>query len=146
MEGITTAQRRGRASWADCTPVAIPPERLAQLETAWKRTERWNVRVPVAGELSRMGPEILDRVEFDLALQVTELLHPKRHTVLTSTGPQWMVRAWSAGAPPEEKDQHEQVFRREFPGTDWLSADSASYYQLVCRMSGLSIPLLPEEA
>ncbi|GHH57826.1 hypothetical protein [Lentzea cavernae] len=127
------------------TEPVLPDELLDRLDKAWAQRKRWHVLVPVDGEISLTHPELLDRAERELAFKVEDLLQRDGRAVLTSTGPQWTVRAYSAGEPPEQKDKHERLFPRESPSTAQLGADVAGLYRLVCRMSGWSIPTIEEK-
>lgn len=146
MDALTTVQLRGRASWADCTPVAIPPVRLAQLETAWKRAEPWSIAQQFADPL-HSDSGFLDHVEQHLLQEVTFQASKARRAILTNSGPIWTVRPMIVGQLSENVDVE-------------VAADGASWRRgtplppqfqgcplwLMCRLSGLSTPLLPEES
>lgn len=141
---ITTAQRRDQASWADCTPVAIPPERLAQLETAWRQAERWNIAHQVADPLHD-DFAFLDHLEQHLLEEVVRGAVKAGRALLTNTGPLWTVRPLAFGGVGERVDFEEAAL-----GIEWKRGAPLPFagdpVWLMCRMSGLSIPLLPEEA
>lgn len=144
MDARTNALLRGRASWADCTPVAIPPERLAQLETAWQQAEPWSIAQQVADPLHD-DSAFLDHFEEHLLEEVVRGAVKAGRAVLTNTGPVWTVRPLAFGGVGERV-----AFEEAALGVEWKRGAPLPFagdpVWLMCRMSGLSIPLLPEES
>jgi hypothetical protein len=101
----------------------------------------WRVSYKAPGELAD-DAAWLDRIEQDLLETVVRDAARKHRALLTSSGPLWTVRSFPPGsvAPSDfEEAATGAVWKR---GTR-LPSDSGPVW-LMCRMSGLSIPMLAQ--
>jgi len=131
------------ARWGNGMTINIPPERLAHLETAWRHAEAWSIARQVADPLHD-DPAFLDHFEKHLMEEVVRGAVEAGRAVLTNTGPLWSVQP-SSFAPVSEHCDFEEAAH----GVEWTRGAPLPFASnpvwLMCRMSGMSIPLLPEE-
>lgn len=127
------------ATWNDGHQVAIPGKVLADLEVAWRQAERWGIH-HAAPDAVADQPEFLDVVERDLGRAVAVKAVKQRRSILTHSGPRWSLQPARSGARAE-RDEHADYC----PWTRGTPLPEGGAWWLVCRMSGLSIPLLPHE-
>jgi hypothetical protein len=131
-----------RAVWDDGQDVSVPGNVLAAFEAAWWGVQRWNIAQQYPDPLHD-DPGFLDHVEQALAEEVVRGATKAGRALLTSSGPVWTVR-------PLYAEIGEQVgFAVAADGFAWQRGTPLPYQHqrvwLMCRMSGLSIPLLPNE-
>lgn len=128
-----------RAFWDDGHQVSIPGKVLAELEVAWRQAERWGVP-HFAPDAIANQPEILDVVERQLNEDVIRQAAQRQRSILTHTGPRWSLQPFRPGRQAEQDERADY-----FPWTRGAPLPEGGGWWLVCRMSGLSIPLLPHE-
>lgn len=131
-----------RAFWDDGHQVSIPGKILAELENAWRGAQSWRIARKVADPLAG-DTAYLDHLEQHLLEEVTREAAKRGRALLTNSGPLWTV--WpaalsDAGGPAD--------FDEATAGYEWTRGARLPFagdaVWLMCRMSGLSIPLLPE--
>lgn len=127
------------AVWDDGHGVGIPGKVLAELEVAWRQAERWGVHYDVPDGVADQ-PKILDLVEQDLDRTVAVQAAEQRRSILTHSGPRWSLQPARPGAKAERDERADYC-----PWTRGTPLPEGGAWWLVCRMSGLSIPLLPHE-
>ena len=127
------------AVWDDGHGVGIPGKVLAALEVAWRQAERWNV-VQYHPDSSADNTEVLDAIELHLNESVGLQAARNQRSILTHSGPQWSLQPVRPGAQPERNERADYC-----PWTRGTPLPDGGGWWLVCRMSGLSIPLLPHE-
>jgi hypothetical protein len=128
-----------RAFWDDGHQVSIPGKVLTGLEAAWRQAERWSVQHFLPDSDAGL-PRILDSVEQHMDETVALEAAKKRRSILTHSGPRWSLQPVRPGAQPERDERADYC-----PWTRGTPLPEGGAWWLVCRMSGLSIPLLPEE-
>jgi len=130
------------ACWDDGQPVAIPGKALTELEAAWRDAQRWSIAHQVADPLHDDAP-FLDHVEQHMLEEVVRGAVKAGRALLTNSGPLWTVRPLDVGHFGERVDVELAA-----SGTPWSRGTPLPFtgvpVWLMCRMSGLSIPLLPE--
>lgn len=127
------------ATWNDGHMVAIPDKVLAELEVAWRQAERWGIP-HFLPDRHADSPRILDSIEQHLNEAVALEAAKKQRSILTHSGPRWSLQPFRPGhqAEPDELADY-------CPWTRGTPLPDGGAWWLVCRMSGLSIPLLPHE-
>jgi len=132
-----------RAFWDDGHQVSIPGKVLSGFELAWRHAEAWSIARQVADPLHD-DPAFLDHFEKHLMEEVVRGAVEAGRAVLTNTGPLWSVQP-SSFAPVSEHCDFEEAAH----GVEWTRGAPLPFASnpvwLMCRMSGMSIPLLPEE-
>ncbi len=129
------------ATWNDGHMVAIPDKVLAELEVAWRQVECWNAPPDFVPDHHADSPEILDAVERFMGEAVALEAAKKQRSILTNSGPRWSLQPVRHGALMREHDERADYC----PWTRGTPLPDGGAWWLVCRMSGLSIPLLPHE-
>lgn len=127
------------ATWNDGHTVSIPGKVLAELEVAWRQADRWHV-VEHHGDAAANSPDILDAIEDYLIERASMQAAKSQRSILTHSGPKWSLQPWRHGTIPERDKQADYC-----PWTRGTPLPEGGAWWLVCRMSGLSIPLLPHE-
>lgn len=129
-----------RAMWDDGHQVSIPGKVLAELEVAWRQAERWSAPPDFVPDHHASSPEVLDAVERLMSETVALHAAEKQRSILTSSGPRWSLQPARSGHPAERDERADYC-----PWTRGTPLPEGGAWWLVCRMSGLSIPLLPHE-
>lgn len=127
------------AVWDDGHGVGIPGKVLAELEVAWRQAERWGVPAFIPDAVADQ-PEILDVVERNLREAVAVQAAKQQRSILTHSGPRWSLQPVHGGQQAERDERADYC-----PWTRGTPLPNGGAWWLVCRMSGLSIPLLPHE-
>ncbi|PRY35370.1 hypothetical protein [Umezawaea tangerina] len=116
--------------------VLLPTDLLVRLEQAWAARNRVNVAQEVHAEVVEYSPKALDVVESSLRQRVVAAAAERNHTLMSTTGPLWTQRV-DTGAGLEPDFTRDVPWQRGTPLHDWAGV-------LVCRISGLAIPLIEE--
>jgi hypothetical protein len=127
------------AVWDDGHQVAIPGKRLAELEVAWRQAERWSDHYATPDRIADQ-PALLDLIERDLGRGVAVQAAEQQRSILTHSGPRWSLQPAHPGRQAERDEAADYC-----PWTRDTPLPDGGAWWLVCRMSGLSIPLLPAE-
>jgi len=125
-----------RAFWDDGHQVAVPGHILAELEVAWRQAERWSIP-HFLPDVCAGQPDVLDSVERNLNEAIVRQAAERQRSILTHSGPRWSLQPAQPGAQPERDEQADYC-----PWTRGTPLPDGGAWWLVCRMSGLSIPLL----
>lgn len=128
------------AVWDDGHGVGIPGEMLAELEIAWRQAERWSAAPDFVPDHHASSPEVLDAVERCMSETVALHAAEKQRSILTNSGPRWSLQPVRHG-----EDLERDAGADYCPWTRGTPLPDGGGWWLVCRMSGLSIPLLPHE-
>ena len=128
------------AVWDDGHGVGIPGKVLAELEAAWRQAERWNASPAFVPDDLVDQPEYLDAIEENLRLDVAVRAAKQQRAIVAHSGPRWSLQPARPGAGAERDPQADYC-----PWTRGTPLPEGGAWWLVCRMSGLSIPLLPHE-
>jgi hypothetical protein len=133
------------AVWDDGHDVSVPGNVLAAFEIAWRGVQSWSIAQQYPDPLHD-DPGFLDHVEQGLAEEVVRGATKAGRALLTNSGPAWSVR------PARYAEFGQQVgFSVAAESFAWQRGTPLPYLRghgptwLMCRMSGLSIPLLPHE-
>lgn len=133
------------AVWDDGHGVGIPGKVLGDLEVAWRGVQAWSIARQYPDPLHD-DAGFLDHVERELTEEVVRGAVKAGRALLTNSGPAWSVR------PASYAEFGQQVeFSVAAESLAWERGERLPYLRshgptwLMCRMSGLSIPLLPHE-
>jgi hypothetical protein len=129
----------GQATWDDGHGVGIPGKVLAELEVAWRKAERWSDHYATPDHVADQ-PALLDLIERDLGRGVAVQAAEQQRSILTHSGPRWSLQPANSSAQAERDERADYC-----PWTRGTPLPDGGAWWLVCRMSGLSIPHLPEE-
>mgnify|MGYP001564766451 CR=1 FL=1 len=102
----------------------------AHLETVWPQAQRWSSPTMVVRKEAAASSSFLQFTEQQLVTDASARLARSGRSMLTTTGPQWTELDCGELGPAVERP--------------WRHGDPIEW-DLACRMSGLSIPLLTEE-
>ncbi|MFJ5984341.1 hypothetical protein [Lentzea sp. NPDC092896] len=133
------------AVWNDGREVTVPSDVLATFEVAYGAVQIWSIARQYPDPLHN-DPGFLDHVEQALAEEVVRGAVKAGRALLTNSGPAWSVRPASYADFAQHVDFSVATESREWQrGTrlPYLRGHGPTW--LMCRMSGLSIPLLPHE-
>lgn len=108
----------------------------AHLDAVWAQRSNWTLATAVTKECALDGLFSLDFAERNLLAQAASGLAEAGRSLLVASPPRWSESESREAAPPDRE------FMCERP---WVCGEPIEWSFLICRMSGLSIPLLTEE-